>query len=82
MYKIGDNLLCIESSDYYRSNNVKKGTIYTITEVINKSYDIYYKINDGSREFGANSLHSRRFRFITLKEIQKLKIICSKQEIE
>jgi len=82
MYKVGDKLLCIESSDYLISNNVKVNNTYTVIEIVTKGDSIYYRIDDGSCPFGVNSRFSKKFASLKEHRKQKLKIICSKQEIE
>jgi len=77
MYKVGDKLLCIKSTNYGNGfTDIKINNIYTIVKVNNYNDDgddsVYYTINNISIEFGSESKYAGNF--ISLKEYRKQKI--------
>jgi hypothetical protein len=79
MYKVGDKLLCIKSTNYgHAFYDVKINNIYTITDVKvyhendDDDYSVYYKIDGQRSDFGSESKYARNF--ISLKEYRKQKL--------
>ena len=80
MFKVGDKLLCIKSTNYGRKfYDVKINNIYTITDVKlyhedgDDDYSVYYKIDGQGSDFGAESKYARNF--ISMKEYRKQKLL-------
>jgi len=72
MYKVGDKLICIQSTDYNVYSHINVGDIRTISEIILDIDGIFYRIDDNSYIFSSDSAFIKHF--ISLKELKKQKI--------